>query len=342
VEVRDKEGEYTVALTPTKAAPVQVSVTHFGRHLKGSPFTLSVVVYRREYGGINNQPVLVFGSSGADDGQFSTPKGIASNSRSEIIVADSNRHRIQVFDKGGKFLFKFGSPGTENGQFSNPCGLAVDRRNRIFVVDAGNNRIQVFDEKGIFLNAFGGPGAADGQFNNPYGVGVDKEGNVVVSDGNNYRVQVFDSAGKFSRKFGSLFNPYQMYGGHYRQGLQYAQQGGGLFLYPFGVGILTNGEIFVGDGADGNSRVQLFQPSGQFRQIIATSQITQPGLVFSDSDDNILVADRGNSRIQVFSSNGTFIRTIGSGVLGSCEGVTMDHEGRIIVADTTNNRVVVF
>ena len=103
-------------------------------------------------------------------------------------------HRVQVFDKAGKFLFKFGS----NGQFVHPWGVTVDQRNnQIVVADSSNHRIQVFDEKGGFIRAFGSSGSGDGQLCDPFDVVVDSQGNYFVAEHTNHRVSVFNSNGQF-------------------------------------------------------------------------------------------------------------------------------------------------
>ena len=158
-EIQGKEGEFSVSFTPTTASQHQISASHKGRHFKGSPFRIDVVdrpVYHRDYNAVGTNPVLQFGSGGSGDGQLNQPYGVACNSRSDILVVEYGNHRVQVFDKAGKFLFKFGSKGNGNGQFSNPSGVVVDQRNnQIVVADTGNHRIQVFDEKGVFIRAFG-------------------------------------------------------------------------------------------------------------------------------------------------------------------------------------------
>lgn len=45
-----------------------------------------------------------FGEFGVTDGQFTEPSGVAINSNNEIIVADTNSHRIQIFDREGMIL----------------------------------------------------------------------------------------------------------------------------------------------------------------------------------------------------------------------------------------------
>ena len=147
------------SFTPSQVGQHQVSVTFRGKHLRGSPFTLEVVdrpIYRRDYSQVSDQPVSRFGSLGADDGQYNGPYSVACNSRGEIVVADAENHRIQVFDRNGKFLFMFGSSGHGNGQFYSAFGLAVDQRNnQIVVAELSDHLIQIFDEKGLFFECLG-------------------------------------------------------------------------------------------------------------------------------------------------------------------------------------------
>ena len=126
-EIQGKEGEFSILFTPTTAGKHQISVSHKGRHFKGSPFRIEVVdrpkvVYRRDYNAVGTNSVLQFGSGGSGEGQFSYPYGVACNSRGDIIVVDYGNHRVQVFDKAGKFLFKLGSNGNGNGQFFRSLG----------------------------------------------------------------------------------------------------------------------------------------------------------------------------------------------------------------------------
>lgn len=59
--------------------------------------------------------------------QFTEPSGVAVNAQNDIIVADTNNHRIQVFDKEGRFKFQFGECGKRDGQllYPNRCVLEV-------------------------------------------------------------------------------------------------------------------------------------------------------------------------------------------------------------------------
>ena len=53
-----------------------------------------------------------FGEFGILEGQFTEPSGVAVNAQNDIIVADTNNHRIQIFDKEGRFKFQFGEVST--------------------------------------------------------------------------------------------------------------------------------------------------------------------------------------------------------------------------------------
>jgi len=272
---------------------------------------------RRDYSKVSDQPVRRFGSQGTSDGQFQYPSSVVCNSRGEIIVADYGNHRIQVFDRDGKFLLKFGS-GRGDNQFNSPCGVTVDQRNnQIVVADTNNHRIQVFNEKGTFLQVFGSKGTGGGQFNAPRGVVVDQEGNYVVADSHNNRIQIFDSQGQFVRKFGSK------------------GAGNGQMNGPWGVGLMSNGNIVA---EKSGNRLQIFDSQGNFVRIVGAEQILNPYQLFVDSDDNILVADYSNSRVQVFHQDGTHIQSIrgqssGTSEIFGPEGVCMDGEGRIIVTE---------
>jgi len=159
----------------------------------------------RDYSKVCDKPTHRFGSKGAGDGLFSTPYSVACNSQGEIIIADKDNHRIQVFDRNGKFMLKFGSKGRGNGQLKQPGGVTVDQRNnQIVVSDSANHRIQIFDEKGTFLRVFGSNGQGDGQFGGPRGLVVDQQGKYAVADHSNHRVQIFNSQGQFVWKIGSF------------------------------------------------------------------------------------------------------------------------------------------
>lgn len=323
----EKDGKQSMTFILGQAGDYEISVLFKGKHFQGSPFKLKVVDKlgcRRDYGSIGGQPVVRFGSQGGESGQFANPNAVSCNLRGEIIVTDQSNHRVQVFDKEGKFLFKFGSLGNDRGQFSYPYGVAVDcqNNNQIIVADTCNNRIQVFDEKGGFLWSFGSSGTREGQFYNPFGIAVDPvDGNYFVADRDNYRIQVFTPKGEFIRKFGSKGS------------------GNGQFNYPVGMGFLSNSSMVVGEYG-GQHRIQLFDSTGAFVRVLGVSNV--PYHLFVDSDDNILVAGYGSGQIQVYDANGNNLKNFGQGQLSGPSGICMDAQGRIIISEHSGHRISIF
>ena len=52
-----------------------------------------------------------FGQLGPGKGQFNSPHGFCLGMDEDIVVADTNNHRVQVFEKSGDFKYQFGIPG---------------------------------------------------------------------------------------------------------------------------------------------------------------------------------------------------------------------------------------
>ncbi len=278
--------------------------------------------------------LLKWGTGGAGDGQFNSPKGIAVSQDGYVYVADYNNNRIQKFDSSGNFLLKWGSNGTDDGQFNKPNDVAVDSANNVYVADRFNHRIQKFDSNGIFLLKWGSQGSANDQLYYPRKIITYPGGNVYVGDSST-RV----------RKFGN--------GGEYQK-IWYAAQSG---IYGLGVGISDC--IFILSW-DGNTAT-----SGGFERLdLKTDVATQlwsgyePMSMTTDISGNVYVYLHNSSgyginygidqmRIHKFDSNGNFLYGIGSdgssdGTMGLTEGIACDASGNLYISDTGNNRIQKF
>ena len=130
----------------------------------------------------NCQFVSQFGSKGRGKGQFNCPCGLLFTQSNQLFVCDFRNHRVQVFDKDGKFLHAFGRHGTKPGEFKEPHSIAVNNSgNKIFITDHSNNRIQIFSPHGEFLAAIGNGPSLNQQLQFPRGIFCTADGHLLVS-----------------------------------------------------------------------------------------------------------------------------------------------------------------
>jgi len=305
-----------------------------------APIAVSPEAYVEPYvdGRQDLSALRLFGSQGANPGQFYSPRNVAVGPEGSLYVADSGNHRIQVFDSEGTFLRQWGSMGPGEGQFNEPWGIAVDENGDVYVADTWNHRIQVFDSEGQFLRKWGFFATTDGQLGQenglwgPRAIAVDPEGNLYVTDTGNKRVQKFNSLGNFLGQWG----------------------GGGIvegrFDEPVGIAVDGQGNIYVADAW--NRRVQKFDQSFNYltewpvEAWLGESVVNKPFLA-ADDKGLVYVSDPEGYRILVFDSSGEFQATFGQ--YGSDAqsfalptGLAVDSDGRLWVADADNHRVMLF
>ena len=60
-----------------------------------------------------------------------------------VFVTDYSNHRVQVFDRDGRFLAAWGEYGTDAGEFASALGVAVGGDGTVYVTDEGK-RLQAF------------------------------------------------------------------------------------------------------------------------------------------------------------------------------------------------------
>jgi len=282
------------------------------------------------------------GSHGASNGQFNGPSGgVAFDDEGNLVVADGQNHRIQVFCYiDGAHLRTIGGRGKGKGQLNEPWGIAFDGAGHIIVSERDGHRVQVLRySDGAHVITIGSRGSRNGQFIEPRGIAVDGEGNIAVFDHGNARVQVHRlSDGAYMRTIGS-------------RGSGNGQFAGG----SGGVAFDSEGNLVVADCS--NHRVQVLRYSdGTHIRTIGSEgkgfgQFRWPSGVAFDAAGHIVVVEQGDHRVQVLRySDGAHVRTISSQKgAGSgkkqfnrpCGGIAIDSDGRIVVADTDNHRVQV-
>lgn len=147
------------------------------------------------------------------------------------------------------------------------------------------------------------------------------------------------------------------------QGNLLASFGAGLFVFPHGASVDSEGNLWVTDARGNNSighQVFKFSPEGEVLMTLgergqggtSTGLLHSPNDVVVDPDDgDIFVAEshrRGlNNRIMHFDAEGNFINSWGSkgnapGELSEPHTIAMDSRGRLFVGDRENNRIQLF
>ena len=182
---------------------------------------------------------------GAD--HFDRPRGVAIGPSDMIYVADSNNHRIQVFDSNRNYvatIAQTGVSGSDNSHFNYPIDVDVDATGYIYVADHNNHRVQVFNSSRVYVRTIGESGVAGddfGHLRNPTAVVVGSDGRTFVASSWGDRIHAYDSAGAYLTTIGG----------------SYGERSGQL-RDANGLALDTAGNLYVAEAE--NHRVQKFTP----------------------------------------------------------------------------------
>ena len=321
VRIHDnKDGTYKITYYPGNQGTFKLLVKVNGEHISCSPFT---VIFKP----FQVKPVLSFGKKGLGDGMFKDPMGVAVSDRDEILVADNENHRVQVFDSNGTFLRCFGRKGENTGEFNHPVGIAIDKGRNIFISEWNNHRVQIFSWEGRNLGSFGSQGSLDSELTYPWGLSLDSTGNVIVADTGNKLIKIFTPDGRFVMKIGgkgsfsdpvhcvqcgeyfivsdSIEHCIKVFNreGHFQYKFGKKGEGDGEFNCLHFLSVTQSNHLLVCDGE--NHRVQVFELDGKFVGKLGengseSGEFNRPFSAAVLSNDQIVVCDNNNRRIQIF------------------------------------------
>lgn len=152
-----------------------------------------------------------------------------------------------------------------------------------------------------------------------------KGGKIYVSNNSLHNVEVLSDTGKAINSFGG------------------AGSAQGQLFFPYGIGILPNGNILVSE--TGNLRIQEFTQKGQFVQTFLgeTNKIGlgKPGPLFVDSMGRIYIGDLSGHQVIILNKNRKVIRKIKG--IQYPHGLSVDEQNnKLYVADSGKAAVKVF
>lgn len=284
---------------------------------------------------LNNMQIRhKFGYLGSGKAQFNSPHGFCLGLNQEIVVADTNNHRVCIFDKSGTCITQFGSPGKEEGQLWNPRKVAILHRSTQSSAGAsagtssGSNR-----NSGNSTIAFNQrlkasyPGTSSDQSSGQVVTLTNSEPLYVVCDrgAERSRMQLFTKDGSFIKKIA----------------IHYIDIVAGLAITQNGLIIVVDSvspTVYIIDGETGTLN-GWFDCSGYMKE---PSDIA----VKSDVPGNeYFICDFKGHCVVVFSETGEYLRKIGhDGLTSYPNGIDISDDGDILVGDSHGNRfhVVVF
>ena len=323
-ELESPKGDANLALTMEEEKVQKIPAAYY---LKNAA-TGTTTKFARPEGFLQSTPTYYGqdGWQGSVSGQLNVPTGVATDTKSDVWVADTKNDRIDEYNAQGEYVKSFGYEGTGGGAFREPHDVAVDSKGHVWVTDTANNRLEEFTEAGEYVRQAGTTGS--GVLKSPQGIAVDSSGNVWVADTGDNRVVEFNENGEYQREASKTV------------GLKALSE-------PLGVAVDKSGDVWVTDAK--NYRVVEFSSTGSSLKEFGSKgkesgKFEAPTGVAVDSEGNIWVSDTTEDRVQEFNSKDEYLTQFGSagsngGQLKKPYFIAVDARGDLAVADSENSRV---
>jgi DNA-binding beta-propeller fold protein YncE len=274
-------------------------------------------------------PQFLYSIAGKDATALARPVGLGVASDGRVYVVDFGHRRISVFTNSGTYLFSFNTTG--DGKLINAVHLAI-KSNEVWVSDRYYRAIYVFDLQGKYLRKFVPKNEKLAW--TPLAISFDTSGALRatdVGDTKKHRLVYFSEDGSRTVTIGSTAQ------------INGAQDSPGMFMFPNGVAVASNGDVYVSDGD--NRRVQVFNAKGTFLRVVDTSGV--PRGIALDGKQRLYVADALAHMVTVYDAKGKQItqfgeRGFGPGQFNYPNDLAIDKTGRIYITDRENNQVQVW
>ncbi|KAK7097030.1 hypothetical protein V1264_004069 [Littorina saxatilis] len=226
------------------------------------------------------QYISKFGEYGNAEGQFTEPSGVTVDGFNRLVVADTNNHRIQIFDVYGKFKSQFGNHPDSKLTYPNRIAVSKTTGKVVITERAPSHRVQTYTLQGQPLDIFG-----EDILQHPRGVAVDKDDNIIIVECKVMQVTIFSMKGDVLSRFGCS------------EHLQ----------FPNSVAVNNRQEIFISDNRAHN--VKVFTYRGALLRTIGCEGLTNyPIAVSINQLDQVVVADNHNNfNLTVFTQEGELV-----------------------------------
>ena len=292
-------GVYEATYTPEIRGRHTLYVKVNGAQIADSPFQVFAKIHPTQLG----KPVRVVEG-------VSYPRGIAINSKQQLVVAEWGGKKVTVFDREGKKVRTITSE-----KFLHLLGVAVDEDDNIYVADYGNSSILKFSKEGKLMKVVGREGTRPGEFTELDLIKVIND-KLYVCDRGNYRVQILNTELEYVDSFGC-------YGDE-----------DGQFNRPIDIAQDRAGNLYVSESF--NNRVQVFDCKGQFlstfsKKGAASKQINLPCGIFISSDQFVYVCENKNKCVSVFKTSGEFVTSFGQ--FSNLIAIAIDDDGFVYVSN---------
>eukprot|EP00731_Ephydatia_muelleri_P009065 Em0004g1403a len=269
----NRDGTYTITLTPQTAGPHQLLITMDGQHVQKSPCDLDV---RIKYSTLCN-PEQVINCNGG-------PSGIAIHDSGDIYVACIYGSCIHVFDQVGQQKRTIGKKGSGDGRFNGPRSIFI-KGDVMYVADSDNNRIQKLTTGGQFPS-----NVSIRKVDKPLLVIVDQSDRLIVADNPNHRVVILDQTGTWLLTINGNVSGCQ------------------AFKEPYGLALDPQGNIHV--AANASDTIKVFTPEGTY--VRSYGDVKCPSGIVIDEEGYSLVNEFTGNCLSIFDPQGKKVHTVGN------------------------------